>query len=121
MTHSPTTDKEVKPVPAMPAEVAEVTQEVKELSKLVELEHRVAKLETHFFVLRYKHRGAPKSLEFQNKDLESAILRGRQHCQTQGYKFIYVEPVYLDLDILDKRMEDNRRRDDAGETTVATV
>lgn len=118
-THTPVKqDEEVKAVPGKPVEEiaeVEVSEADKSLAKLVEIELRLSKLETHFFVLRYKHRGAPKMLEFQHKDLESAILRGRMHCQTQGYKFIYVEPVYLDLDALDKRMDDQRRRDDAGE------
>lgn len=79
--------------------------------KFLELEKRVAHLEMQHFVLRYKHRGAPKMLEFQAKDLEAGILRGRQHCQVQGYKFIYVEPVHQNLDELDKRLEDQRRKD----------
>ena len=88
------------------------TPEMSTLGKLVELENRLSKVEMEHFVLRYKHRGAPKMLEFASKNLETAILRGRQHCQTQGYKFIYVEPVYLDLDTLDMRMENGRRREE---------
>jgi hypothetical protein len=58
------------------------------------------------FVLYYLHGGNAhvKQKNFNhNGTKESAITRGKSHCEVMGYRFIRVEPFFSNLDSDEKR------------------
>ncbi len=51
------------------------------------------------FVLHFKHQNQIKQKNFNFRGpLQEAILRGKEHCNTMGYRFVLVRPFVVDLD-----------------------
>lgn len=59
------------------------------------------------FTLTYKVRMLVGSLNFimPTRDLRVAMARGEEFCIKQGYRFIRVDPMFVDLDEEDRKRE----------------
>lgn len=77
------------------------------LDKLIE--SRAADLTQPNFILSYIHGGNAairRKNFFHSGDKKSAIQRGKDHCNTMGYKFIRVDPFFANLDEDEKLIQD---------------
>lgn len=61
------------------------------------------------YTLTYKVRQVVGKLNFYmpSDSLEDAMTRGKKHCEIQRYKFIRVDPMFSNIDELDRKREEN--------------
>ena len=53
---------------------------------------------TEIFHLRYKKAGLCQELYFKAPDTKAAIEKGKEFCEKKGLRFLYVNPLVVDLD-----------------------
>ena len=67
------------------------------------------KKELRSFALLYKHRNQVETKHFPFVGhLADAIQRGQEHCNVMGYKFVQVRPFFIDLDLQEAHLKENR-------------
>lgn len=58
------------------------------------------------YTLRYKHRGILKDENFVFAgNLSEAVDRARRYCSVMRYKFVYVNPFFVNLDEMEERFK----------------
>jgi len=63
------------------------------------------------FVLHYKHQNAVQMKHFEMVGhLSDAIARGQQHCNVMAYKFVQVRPFFVDLDLQEAHLKENKEQ-----------
>ena len=57
------------------------------------------------YILYYRKGNNPHpqflAFDYESRDMKKVSERAKRHCEVQGYRFVYVQPLYVDLDKAD--------------------